>query len=136
MSQAGSSLLVIGILLALAGYTIFVPPETMTELPHRLVLPFVLIACAFTILDNLRMRTHMAELVGAIRGALGRAGKAPTPEAKGEAISILMGSLKSDDAKIRRTASQQLAILTGADFGEDAKSWQGWWEDNKSRFGK
>jgi hypothetical protein len=138
MSQAGSSLLVIGILLALAGYTIFVPPQPMEELPYRLVLPFVLIACAFTILDNLRMRTHMAELIGAIKGAVaqGRAGRAPTPEQKGQAIQILLETLNTQDETARKTAFKQLAVLTGADFGEDVAAWRGWWKDNKSEYGQ
>ena len=138
MAQAGSSLLVIGILLALAGYTIFVPPEPMTELPHRLVLPFVLIASAFTILDNLRMRTHMAELIGAIKGAVaqGRSGHAPTKEQKAQAIQILLETLNTTkDETARKTAFKQLAVLTGADFGEDVRAWRGWWDDNKSSFG-
>lgn len=131
----------IGVLLALAGYTIFVPPEPMSELPHRLILPFVLIASAFTILDNLRMRTHMAELIGAIKGAVaqgraGRGGSAPTPEQKGEAIEILIHTLDARDEAARKTAFKQLAVLSGADFGEDAKAWRGWWNDNKSQFGK
>ncbi|MHC4955287.1 MAG: hypothetical protein ACYTGZ_15645 [Planctomycetota bacterium] len=135
MSQASASLLVIGILLALAGYSIFVPPAGMEDLPHRIMLPFVLIACAFTILDNLRMRTHMAELIGAIRHAVGRSGKAPTAEAKGKAIPILLKTLGAGDANARATAARQLAALTGADFGEDAEAWSDWWAENKSRFG-
>ena len=136
MPHAASSLLVICVLLGLAGYTIFEPPESFADLPYRLILPFVLFASAFTILDNLRMRTHMTELIGAIRGALGRAGKAPTPEAMGEAIEILLKSLKVADPNVRKTAANQLASLTGANFGEDVDGWNHWWSENKSRFRK
>ena len=97
-----------------------------------------LIASAFTILDNLRMRTHMAELIGAIKGAVaqGRSGRAPTPAQKGEAIEILLQTLDARDEEARKTAFKQLAVLSGADFGEDADAWRGWWKDNKSHFGK
>ena len=135
MKQATSSLLVMAVLLGLAGYTMFVPPIGMKELPYRVILPFVLIACGFTILDNFRMRGHMAELIGAVR-AVGRAGNAPSPEQRGEAIVILLKALRGGDGKARQTAAAQLAVLTGANFGDDIDGWDHWWTQNRSRFGK
>ncbi len=135
MKQATSSLLVMAVLLGLAGYTIFVPPVGMEDLPYRVILPFVLIACGFTILDNFRMRAHMTELIGAVR-AVGRAGNAPSPEQRGEAIVILLKALRGGDEKARQTAATQLAVLTGANFGDDIDGWDHWWSQNKSSFGK
>ena len=137
MSQTAASVLVVFVLFGLAVYVGIYPPEGFQELPYRIIFPFVLIAVGFVQLENLRMRTHMAELVGAIRTAVGRAqgGRTePTPEVKGEAIRILMGSLKSDDPKVRQTAAAQLAQLTGQNFGEDVVSWERWWKANRSNY--
>ena len=77
--------------------------------PHG-SLPFVLIASAFSVLENLRTRTHLGQLVGAIRGADGQAGgRADARSIKAEAVEILLKSLRSDDANVRKTAPVQLA---------------------------
>ncbi|MHC4940992.1 MAG: HEAT repeat domain-containing protein [Planctomycetota bacterium] len=138
MSQTTASVLVVLVLFGLAVYIGIYPPEGFTELPYRIIFPFVLIAVGFVQLENLRMRAHMAELIGAIRTAVGRAqgGRAePPPQVKGEAIRILMGSLKSDDPTVRQTAATQLAQLTGENHGEDMIAWENWWKKNQDRFG-
>jgi ABC-type dipeptide/oligopeptide/nickel transport system permease component len=71
MSQATASFLVVLVLFVLAVYTGIAPPAGFEELPYRIILPFVLIAVGFVQLENLRMRAHMAELIGAIRTAVG-----------------------------------------------------------------
>jgi len=137
MTQATASFLVVLVLFVLADWVGVDPPEGFTELPYRIVLPFVLIAVGFVQLENLRMRTHMAELIGAIRTAVGqaRAGRPDaSPEMKGEAIRILLKSLKSDDPTVRRTSAEQLAKLTGQQLGEDPAAWERWWQENKKTF--
>ena len=51
-------------------------------------------------------------------------------------MAILINTLDVEDAKARSTAFKQLAVLSDADFGEDADAWRDWWAQNKSRFGK
>ena len=94
MSQAGASLLLVVVLFVFAIYLVFWPPEGFEEnLVHRAAIPFVLVATAYGVLENLRTRAHMGQLIGAIRGLLG---KAPaSPAVKAEAIAILLQSLKS-----------------------------------------
>ena len=138
MNQATASFLVVLVLFVLADYVGIAPPAGFEELPHRIILPFVLIAVGFVQLENLRMRAHMAELIGAIRTAVGqsKAGRSePSPEMKGEAIRILLGSLKSGNEKVRETSARQLKQLTGEDFGDDAAAWERWWKANERSFG-
>jgi len=94
------------------------------------------VACALTILENLRTRTHMAQLVGAIRGLMGRTGAPPTPEVKREAIEILLRSLRSDKETVRKTAAGQLRQLTGQGLGDSAEEWERWWAANKADYGR
>jgi hypothetical protein len=54
---------------------------------------------------------------------------------KGEAIRILLGSLRSESGKVRETSARQLVQLTGQDFGEDAAAWERWWKANEGSFG-
>ncbi|MHC4136389.1 MAG: hypothetical protein ACYTDU_16950 [Planctomycetota bacterium] len=121
----------------LAGYFIFVPPPGFEDsIGHRFTIPFVLVACAYMVLENLRTRIHLAQLVGALRSLMGRTGTPATPEVKREAIEILLKSLRSDNETARQAAARQLGNLTGQDFGEDAKAWEEWWARNKADFGK
>ena len=124
-------------MIVLAVYLFFAPPPGFEDnLAHRIALPFVLVAGAFGVMENLRTRTHLGQLVGAIRGLMSKRGVEPTPEIKGEAIEILMRSLKSGEEKVRRTAAAQLHSLTGRDFGVDLEAWEGWWSENKGEFGR
>ena len=84
---------------------------------HQVTLPFVLIVCAFNVLESIRTRAHVTQLIGALRGAMSKAGAPPTPEAKAEAIEILIQSLYSETAAVRKTAAGQLQKLTGQDLG-------------------
>jgi len=137
MSHAGASLVLIAGMFGLAGYFIFVPPPGFEEsIGHRLTIPFVLVACAYMVLENLRTRVHLAQLVGALRSLMGRTGVPPTPEIKREAIEILLKSLRGGNQAAREAAVRQLGKLTGQDFGEDAKAWEEWWSANKADFGK
>ena len=95
----------------------------------------MLISSAFSVLENLRTRTHMGQLVGAIRGVMGKRGVPATPEVKAEAVEILLRSMRSDDAKLRKTAAVQLRNLTGQALGEDVAEWDAWWSQNKDTFG-
>ena len=56
------------------------------------------------------------------------------PEAKREAVEILLKSLRSEKESVRKTAARQLEGLTGQDFGTDAAAWDGWWGANRERF--
>lgn len=137
LSHSGASLLLVALMFGLAGYFVFVPPPGFDEsIGHRITIPFVLVACAYMVLENLRTRIHIAQLVGALRSLMGRTGKPPTPEVKREAIEILLKSLRSGNETAREAAARQLGKLTGQDFGEDSQAWDKWWSDNKVGFGE
>ena len=137
MSQTGASLLLVVSMIALAIYLFFAPPPGFSDnFVYRIALPFVLISSAFSVLENLRTRTHLGQLVGAIRGLMGKRGVEATPEIKAEAVEILLKSMRSDEASVRKTAAVQLRNLTGQGFGEDAGAWESWWAQNKDTFGK
>ena len=120
----------------LAVYFVFDPPPGFEEgFLYRLTIPFLFIASALSIFENLRTRTHMSQLVGALRQLPGRAGAPPTPEGKREAVEILLRSLRADQPAVRKTAADQLRRLTGEDFGEDTDAWDHWWKQNKGSFG-
>lgn len=135
MSRAASTVLLALVLSGLAIYFLVVPPKGYEgSFAHRLAMPIVLAACAVCLFDNLRMRLHIAQLLGAIRGMMGRQGTPPTREVRAEAIGILLDALRSDRPGSRRAAADQLRRLTGEDFGEEAASWEAWWNANRSRF--
>jgi hypothetical protein len=137
VSQASASLFLVVVLLVLAGYLVFVPPPGFEDnVAHHIALPLLMVAVAFGVLENLRTRTHIGQLIGAIRSLMGKRGVEPTPEIKGEAIEILLRSLRNGDDSVRRTAAAQLKNLTGQDFGEDPEAWAGWWTKNKGEYGK
>jgi hypothetical protein len=136
VSNALSSLVAIVLLVGLAFYFVIVPPPGFdASWGHRLAIPLVLVIAASTVLECLRMRTHISQLVGALRGLMGRSGAPPTPEVKREAIEILVKSMRSANPGVRKTASVQLRNLTGQELGEDAEAWEAWWERNRDGFG-
>lgn len=138
MSQAVASSLVVLVLFGLAIYCGIAPPEGFEELPYRIILPFVIVAVGFVQLENVRIRAHMAELIGALKVAVGRTqasrGVAPTPAEKGRAIAILLESLGSDDTSVRDTAARQLKALSGVDHGTDSAAWNRWWLAHRAQF--
>ncbi len=135
MSNAGASLIVIVFLIGLALYFAAVPPPGFDAFWHRIAIPIVLVVSAVTIFESLRMRAHISQLVGALRGLMGRSGVPPTPEVKREAVEILVKSMRSANPGVRRTASGQLRKLTGQDLGESADAWEEWWRANGAGFG-
>jgi hypothetical protein len=135
VSNALASLLAIVLLIGLAFYFVAVPPPGFEKWGHRLAIPLVLVIGASTVFESLRMRTHISQLVGALRGLMGRTGAPPTPEVKREAVEILVKSMRSANPGVRRTASAQLRNLTGQDLGESAEAWEEWWERNRDGFG-
>ena len=136
MSHAGATLLLVLAMFSLAVYFVFVPPVGFDDdWVHRFTIPFLLVACALTMFENLRTRTHIAQLVGALRSLMGRTGAPPTPEVKREAIEILLKSLRSDKEHVRKTAAGQLRQLTGQGLGDSAEEWEQWWAANKAEYG-
>ena len=135
MSNAGASLIVIAALICLAFYFVLVPPPGFEPWQYRFAIPLVLVIGAFTLFESLRMRAHMSELVGVLRGLMGRSGKPPTAEVKREAIDILVRSMRSENTSVRRTAYAQLRNLTGQELGEDAQAWEAWWGRHRETFG-
>lgn len=136
MSNAGASLIAIVLLVGLALYFVAVPPPGFDESwGHRLAIPLVLVVSASTIFESLRMRAHVGQLVGALRGLMGRSGTPPTLEVKREAIDILVQSMRSANPGVRKTASVQLRNLTGQELGESAETWEEWWKRNRPGFG-
>jgi hypothetical protein len=137
VSQASASLLLVVLMLGLAIYFVFAPPPGFDEgIVYRITIPFILVACAFSVLENLRTRTHIGQLVGALRSIMGRSGVPATPEVKAEAIEILLKSLRSDKDSVRETAAAQLKQLTGEDHGSDPGAWEQWWAQAKKNYGR
>jgi len=94
VSNTAATLILVAFMFVMAIYFVFVPPPGFEEnLLHRFSIPFLLVAGALTLFENLRMRAHMSKLVGALRGMMGRAGVPPTPEIKREAVDILVEEL-------------------------------------------
>ncbi len=136
MSQSGASLILVFILLGMALFLLISPPPGFEQaMLYRLALPFVLVATAIGVVENLRTRSHMAQLIGAIRAQAGKRGTPPSPEVVREAVEILIHSLRSSEAHVRETAARELRKLTGQEFGPDHESWVLWWAANKERFG-
>jgi len=138
VSNTAATLILVASMFVMAIYFVFAPPPGFEEkLVHRFAIPFLLVAGALTLFENLRMRAHISKLVGALRGMMGRTGMPATPEIKREAVDILVKTLQSDDEKARRTAVGQLVRLTGQEaLGEDVAAWEKWWADNRERFGE
>jgi len=137
VSQSGASLLLVLCLFGMALFLLVNPPPGFEEaLLYRLSLPFVLVATAVGVLENLRTRSHMAQLIGAIRTQAGKRGVPPSPEVVREAVEILIHSLRSGEERVRETATRELRKLTGQEFGPDHEAWVLWWAANKERFGK
>jgi len=135
VSNTGASLILMAFLIGLAVYFLVFPPPGFEGLDHRLAIPVVLIVGAHTIFESLRMRAHISELVGALRGIMARARAPATPEIRREAVEILLKSLRSDTASVKQTALTQLRQLTGQDHGEDPDAWDAWWGRNRDTFG-
>jgi hypothetical protein len=55
---------------------------------------------------------------------------------KGEAIEILIKSLRSDKDTVRETALAQLRQLSGEDHGEDPAAWEAWWSQARKNYGR
>ena len=121
-------------MLVVAVYLLFSPTQGFGSSWHRALLPLLFFAAALNIFEGIRIRAHMAQLVGAMRFLAGRAGRNATPEIRGEAIEILIESMRSGTESVRTTAARELCKLTDEDFGTDAEAWQRWWLENKDRF--
>jgi hypothetical protein len=87
------------------------------------------------VFESLRLRTHMSQLVGALRALMGKMGQQPSAEVKREAIDILVRTLRGKDVRAREAALRQLRQLTGQDHGESADAWEAWWADHRKTFG-
>ncbi len=134
MSQTAASLALAALLFGMAVYFFIVPPPGFDEgLMNRIVLPLLLVATAFGVMENLRTRTHMGQLIGAIRGLMGQKGKPATPEVKREAVDMLIKTLRSDNARAREAALTQLQRITSEDFGENPDAWDRWWSKNREK---
>ncbi|MGQ0613541.1 MAG: hypothetical protein ACT4PV_07395 [Planctomycetaceae bacterium] len=134
MSRTASVFLLALVLLVLAVYFLVKPPPGFGDnLAHHLAIPFVLIATALGLIEGVRTRAHIGQLVGALRALTGRAGKAVRPEVKVEAIGILIHALRGENETARRTAAGQLEHLTGQKFGEDRARWEQWWRENREQ---
>lgn len=116
-------------------YFLFEPPPGFSDpWTLRIIFPFLFITSALTMLDNLRTRIHMGQLVGALRSISGRAGIPPAPKVTAEAIEVLISALKTNNATTRETALKQLRRITGADAGETADEWRAWYRENREKY--
>lgn len=135
MSRAGATLILVVAMFAMAFYLLLLPPSGFEgNWVHRIAIPFLLIACALNLFDNLKTRVHLGQLVGALRVVVGQQKREPTPQVKGEAIQILLKSMRTGTEEVRATAAAQLSNLTGERFGTDIEAWEVWWRANRSRF--
>jgi len=135
LSNAAASLILVLVLFGLAIYVLVAPPAGYEDnFVHRLVLPLLLVATALGVLENLRTRSHINQLIGALRGMMKKAGTPASPQVKGEAIEILLASLRSDRPTVRKTAAVQLRNLTGQELGEDAEAWERWWAGHRDEY--
>lgn len=136
MSRTAATLILVVLLIGLSFYWLIFPPQGFdTSWGHRLTVPIVLVSCALTLFESLRVRSHMAQLIGALRSMTPRATAAnATPEVRREAVTLLLKTLRSDEERLRQTAYEQLKRLTGEDFGLEPPSWEAWWEQNRETF--
>jgi len=135
VSQTATSLILVVLLIGLSFYWLIWPPAGFDEMwGHRLTVPIVLVTCAFTVFESLRVRGHMAQLIGVLRNMTPRSGARASPEVRREAIALLLKSLRSDEERVRATACAELKRLTGQDFGAEPVPWEGWWEQNRDTF--
>ena len=135
-SNAALSLVLVLLMAGLAFYMFVWPPIGFGDnIAYRLSLPLLLVTAAMGVLESLRLRAHMSQLVGAIRSIAARAGRETAPEVKAEAVEILLKALRSTTPTARKTAAVQLRNLTGQTLGEDAEAWERWWAENKDGFG-
>jgi len=135
VSQTSASLILAVLTLLAAFYFFFVPPPGLDEgFMNRMVLPYLLLVTAFGILESLRTRAHMAQLIGALRSMMGKSGKPATPEVRREAVDILLKALRGENEQARATALAQLKTLTGQDLGDDPAAWEDWWRRNRGSF--
>jgi hypothetical protein len=124
-------------MISMAIYLFLYPPGKFGDsIVHRIAIPFLFMAAALSYLESMRTRAHIGQLVGAIRTLMGRAGKEPAPEVKGQAVEILLQSLRSGEANVRKMVVQQLESLTGQSLGDDPDRWEAWWKENRRRFGQ
>lgn len=129
--------MLVAVLFGMALFLLVSPPPGFDEaLLYRLSLPCVLVATALGVLENLRTRTHMSELIGALRAQSGHRGVAPDPKVMREAVEILIASLKSPESHVRETAARELRKMTGQELGADFDLWNHWWNANRGSFGK
>ena len=124
-------------MISMAIYFFFYPPEGLGDsIVHRIAIPFLFMAAALGSLESMRTRAHIAQLVGAVRTLMARAGKEPAPEVKGQAVEILLESLRTGDANVRKMVVRQLESLTGQSLGDKPDRWDAWWKENRQRFGQ
>jgi vesicle coat complex subunit len=53
-----------------------------------------------------------------------------------EAIEPLIGMLADSNGHVREAAGTSLRMITGADMGDELKTWREWWESNKGSYEK
>jgi HEAT repeat protein len=80
------------------------------------------------LIEALKDKRVLVRLRAAI--ALGKIGDG---KAVAEAVTSLIGLLKSEERWERRDAARALKNITGQDFGEDYKKWKKWYEENKDK---
>ncbi len=80
--------------------------------------------------EAFRLHTMMSGVLAALRqfrdGAAGQSTAAQNPQAKREAVRLLVAALASTDAGVRQSCRQNLTRLVGQDLGEDPAAWQAW----------
>ncbi len=124
-------------MISMAIYVFFYPPRGFGDsIVYRIAIPFLFMTAALGSLESMRTRAHISQLVGALRTLMGRAGKEPPPEVKGQAVEILIQSLHSADAGVRKTVVRQLESLTGQSIGDEPEQWDAWWKENRQSFGQ
>ena len=92
----------------------------------RFFLGAALILLAGLLLEKNRRRRDIKQVLDGVRAlnlVIGGGRETEHPEA----VDLLIRSLSGGDDEVRRIASENLARLTGEDFGDDADAWEEWW---------
>lgn len=105
----------------------------------RFVLGLLCVYMVMLVLERQRLEQAFKQLLGAFKDfheQVRPAGSAAGAEdKKREAVQLLVAALGSADAAVRSNAVTHLRRLTGLDLGEDPKSWQAWWAQQRDAGG-
>jgi hypothetical protein len=90
----------------------------------RIAVGVVSVYAALLVLERQRLSALLRELLAERRRAVAGAGGSIDPADRLEAVRILVGALRSDDAEVRVSAHENLVRICGEDRGVDPDAWR------------